>query len=115
MSKGISALLIVAVSPVMVWAAPTYRFTDLGTFGGDSSEALAINNNGHVVGWAQTAATGTVSDYDWRTGTWSTYTGTIQTRNAFVYDRGEMIDLADPRCTRTAMGVSTSASPAARR
>jgi probable HAF family extracellular repeat protein len=33
-------------------AAPTYTLTDLGTFGGTSSCALAINTAGQVVGWA---------------------------------------------------------------
>src|SRR3982751_1800053 len=36
--------------------APSYVATDLGTLGGTSSEAYAINNNGEIVGLAQTAA-----------------------------------------------------------
>jgi len=36
-------------------ASPRYEVIDLGTLGGDSSEAQAINNNGQIVGWAERA------------------------------------------------------------
>jgi len=45
---------------------------DLGTLGGASSEALAINNLGQVVGWSELAT---------------------KDRHAFLFDQGRMIDL----------------------
>src|SRR4051812_39684153 len=48
-----SALAFVAVAIVPAVAG---TITDLGTFGGTSSQALGINNSGQVVGWAYTAA-----------------------------------------------------------
>jgi probable HAF family extracellular repeat protein len=49
--------------------------TDLGTLGGDSSQANAINNAGQVVGWADTLP-GTSTDED-----------------AFLYSDGQMTDI----------------------
>src|SRR5262245_11843492 len=36
-------------------AQPLYGITNLGTLGGDESEAAAINASGQVVGWARTS------------------------------------------------------------
>src|SRR5262245_62230329 len=54
-------------------ATPCYSITDLGTLGGTSSQAFALNNVGQVVGYAQTARD--------------------EAAHAFVYDNGTMIDL----------------------
>ena len=56
-------------------AAQTYTATDLGTLGGDSSEALAINNPGQVVGYATTVP------------------GSDALEHPFVWSNGQMIDI----------------------
>ena len=39
-----------------LWQPVGYSIIDLGTLGGDESESRSINNNGQIVGWAQTAS-----------------------------------------------------------
>ena len=51
---------------------PVYAITDLGTLGGDASEASSINNLGEVAGWAATSGGAT---------------------HAFLYRGGRLIDL----------------------
>ena len=53
-------------------ALPTYAVTDIGTLGGDTSEAAALNNLGDVVGAAATAS---------------------GVSHAFLYRNAEMFDL----------------------
>jgi probable HAF family extracellular repeat protein len=47
-----ATLLAALALPVLPAAAQTYHVYDLGTFGGASSNAMAINNNMQVVGWS---------------------------------------------------------------
>jgi len=51
-----------------LWSA-SGGMVDLGTLGGASSVAAAVNQSGHVVGWAQTA--GASSDMNWRAFLWT--------------------------------------------
>src|SRR5262249_45325910 len=51
---------------------PGYTVTDLGVFGGTTSQALGINDAGQVVGWSDTPGGG---------------------QHAFLYDGGQLLDL----------------------
>jgi probable HAF family extracellular repeat protein len=66
---ALAALVLALTLPA---AAQTYTVTDLGTLGGGSSEASAINSRGEVVGWSKTGAGQT---------------------HGFVYRAGGMVDL----------------------
>src|SRR5438045_93697 len=58
-------------------APPTYHFTDLGTLGGNTSRAHAINASGQIVGYS--------------------FTGTDPINaHAFLYQNGTMLDLGKP-------------------
>lgn len=45
------------VLPIVTLARPpVYRVVEIGTLGGERSEARAIGDGGHVVGWSETGA-----------------------------------------------------------
>ncbi len=70
-------LLMLFFFPVLGHAAPPhYSVTDLGTLGGKSSAANALNDKGQVVGWAETSAA-----------------GERPTIHAFLWGHGKMQDL----------------------
>ncbi|MFF0469230.1 hypothetical protein ACFYPX_17585 [Micromonospora zamorensis] len=68
-------------------AVAGYRLVELGTLGGDSSSAVAMNNRGDVVGRAQ-AADGTYSGFLWRHGR-MTDLGALTPTD--VNDRGQVV------------------------
>src|SRR4030095_7335468 len=69
------------VTPSFAFARHAFVWTssggmvDLGTLGGPSSAAAAVNQSGHVVGWAQTA--GTPLDKNWRAFLWTAASGMV--------------------------------------
>ena len=67
-------LALVIVAPLAVRGAVSYSMTDLGTFGGATSEAYGINDLGQVVGAAD-------------------LTNAVNWRHAFLYTNGVMTDL----------------------
>src|SRR3954467_2692767 len=72
MVRPFPAICLSLFNCVPVFADIRYHLTDLGTFGGDWSQALGINNKGQVVGSASRAD---------------------GIRRAFLYDHGVMIDM----------------------
>lgn len=83
--------LILSAAVASTSGAIQYAVTDLGTLGGDASEAIGLNESGQVVGWSYTAGN--------------------SSRHAFLSSDGNMIDLnglpgysAESR----AIGINTS-------
>lgn len=77
-------------------AAQTYSIVDLGTLGGDSSEAVDINNLGEVVGSAATAA-GTVHAFLYRAGNMAdlgTLVGGTTSRATAISDAGIVVGIS---------------------
>jgi probable HAF family extracellular repeat protein len=84
--------VVLAAAPATA-AAPvtTYQLVDLGTLGGESSYATAINDRGHVVGSSQTS-----------TGDW----------HGFLWRDGRMTDLGRaPPDRESTTGTTSSAHP----
>ena len=65
---------IASSAHAFIWSA-SGGMVDLGTLGGLSSAAAAVNQTGHVVGWAQTA--GAASDNNWRAFLWTAAGGMV--------------------------------------
>jgi len=78
--SGVSAFLLgCVVFPIVTLARPpVYRVVEIGTLGGERSEARGIGDGGHVVGWSET-------------GVVDTHGNTI--RHAFLWCDGELTDL----------------------
>lgn len=75
-------------------ATRVYEITDLGTLGGDFSEALHISNSGQIVGFSYLAS-GARHPFIWRNGTMTDIDvgGSLISVNA-VNDRGQVIGTA---------------------
>ncbi len=74
---AILTLLASAFLPLDVGAAtPSYKVTDLGTLGGDSSSAFGVNASGQVAGWSYNTGNAEVHAVRW-TGTTPTDLGTL--------------------------------------
>ena len=71
---GTSNLAQPGLKHAFLWTAST-GMVDLGTLGGPSSAAAAVNDSGQVVGWAQTA--GGSFDVNWRAFLWTAATGML--------------------------------------
>ena len=69
---------------------PSYTFTDLGTLGGASSQARAINAAGQVVGWAYTAGGGTMHATLWN-GTTATDLGGAYSEAYAINAAGQVV------------------------
>jgi probable HAF family extracellular repeat protein len=85
------------VSPAPLGAQNTrYELIDLGTLGGTREQALAINNNGWVVGWGTTEGEAAFHAFLWRKGV-LTDLGTLGGRDSqatSVNDRGEIVGVS---------------------
>jgi probable HAF family extracellular repeat protein len=89
-----AALALVTAAPTAAVAAPAvsgYRLVDLGTLGGQSSYATAINDRGWVVGRSQ-ATDGTYHGFLWRHGR-MTDLGTLSPVD--VNNRGQIVGTRD--------------------
>ena len=64
--------------------------TDLGTLGGRSSEALAISEQGHVVGWSHVAG-GAEHAFLWRTGTMIDLNSLLPPNSGWVLQQAKAI------------------------
>ena len=93
--------------------APTqrYRVTDLGTLGGPTSEASAINKSGQVTGAADLARTGVVHAFRWSHGVMTDLGGLVGTDHGCACTFGNAIndagDVAGSGVTNSGDGVAT--------
>jgi probable HAF family extracellular repeat protein len=88
----IAALAAVLTTGAVAWGdTASYRLVDLGTLGGESSYATAINDHGDVVGSSQTAD-GEYHGFVWRNGTMRDL-GTLRPND--INNRGQIVGTVD--------------------
>jgi probable HAF family extracellular repeat protein len=75
---GAGSLLLDDTAHAFLWTNGV--MTDLGTLGGDSSSATALNDKGQIVGWSGTTPGGGALAFD-------------PSARAFVWDSGQMVNL----------------------
>jgi probable HAF family extracellular repeat protein len=100
--RGFNHLMLVAVATLWACATPAQaqveiRITDLGTLGGLSSQAVAINSSGQVVGSSQTAD-GNMHAFSWTAAHGMIDLGTLGGPNSeavAINNTGQVIGTAD--------------------
>ena len=83
--------------PVRVVAGDRFRVRVLGTLGGDTTRAAAVNDRREVVGESRTAGNGAVHPFLWRRGEMvdpGVPAGDDHSRASDVSDRGEVVGLS---------------------
>ena len=80
-----------AVSGGATQAQPRWVITNLGTLGGQESEARAINERMQIVGWADTRAKDKEGE---------------PIRHAFLWEKGKMLDLTPDGSASAATGIN---------
>lgn len=101
----LAVLLLVSRS-----AAQEYTITDLGTLGGETSEANAINATGQVVGAADTATAGQMRAFLWESGAifnLGLLSGSTSSKANAINDAGVIVGVSSQHAAR----FSTSAAP----
>ena len=102
--KSLAAGFALTLSAVVVpiggaEAGPPHPGTDLGTLGGNSSDATAINESGVVVGWAQTATS--THAFRWTSGTGMVDLGTLGGSGSNAADINDAGTIAGSASTAT--------------
>ena len=88
---AVTALTLAIGATPAVAAPPAYTFVDLGTLGGESSYASALNDRGEIVGSSQ-VADGTWHGFRWRQGK---MTDLGELRPVGINNRGDIIGTTD--------------------
>lgn len=79
-------------------AGPAYTVVDLGTLGGTTSFATAVNRSGAVVGYSEIAGDAATHAFLWRRGVMTdlgTLPGGISSRANAINDRGQIVGSSD--------------------
>ena len=95
--------------------APSFRLVDLGTLGGSTSAATAINKSGEVVGYATTVGDAATHAFRWRGGTMTdlgVLPGGGYSRANAINDRGQIVGTSDALVPSAGVGGSTIAPQA---
>jgi probable HAF family extracellular repeat protein len=111
----LATLSAVAGAGVARNGAPSYRLVDLGTLGGSTSGATAINKSGEVVGYAMTVGDAATHAFMWRGGAMTdlgALPGGDYSRANGINDRGQIVGTSDAVVPSAGVSGSTIAPQA---